>query len=91
MAEKLADSVQVVDGPVQPGGHVASPENTFRVDKAFEKEEEVVPTTLFNSSSSFKVAAANLVTKSFLTGPARKASCPRSLNHRWRSSPLLAK
>ena len=57
MAEKLADPVQVVDGPVQPGGHVASPENTFRVDEAFEKEEKVVATPLFNSRSSFKVAA----------------------------------
>ena len=51
LAEKLADPVQVVDGPVQPGGHVASPENTFRVDKAFEKEEEVVAGCLGRGSN----------------------------------------
>ena len=57
MAEKLANSVEVVDRAVETGCNVAGPENALGVNEAFKEEEKMVSPTFFDSCSSFKIAA----------------------------------
>ena len=57
MAEKLANSVEVVDCAVETSSNVAGAENALGMDEAFKEEEKMVSPTFFNACSSFKIAA----------------------------------
>ena len=57
MAEKLANSVEVVDGAVETRSNVAGAENALGMYEAFKEKEQMVSPTFFDSCSSFKIAA----------------------------------